>query len=70
VYGETLKLYPNQIAVGLAGVFLVMGIAYVLQRGLKLQLNWYLKLLLIPLCFYGVAVAMPSGVSSYLYFDF
>jgi alginate O-acetyltransferase complex protein AlgI len=41
-----------------------------LQRGLKLQLNWYLKLLLIPLCFYGVAITMPSGVSSYLYFDF
>jgi alginate O-acetyltransferase complex protein AlgI len=70
VYGETLKLYPNQIAAGLFGVFLVMAVAYALQRGLKLQLNWYLKLLLIPLCFYMVAIAMPSGVSSYLYFDF
>ncbi len=70
VYGETLNLYPNQIALLFLGLFGVMGVAYVLQRGLKLQLNWYLKLLLIPFCFYCVAIAMPSGVSSYLYFAF
>jgi alginate O-acetyltransferase complex protein AlgI len=47
-----------------------MGIAYSIQRGLKLQLNWPLKLLLVPLSLFTVWLLAPTGGLPYIYFDF
>lgn len=70
VYGETLKLTPQQVSIGLGLLFCGMAIAYLFHRGLKVQINWYLKLLLVPICLYGVYLLAPQGVTKYIYFDF
>jgi alginate O-acetyltransferase complex protein AlgI len=70
VYVESLQVYPNQIAGMLGLIAIGMGISYLLQRGLKVQLNWYLRLLLVPICLYAVWVFAPDVVSGYIYFDF
>lgn len=70
VYGETLKLTPYQLSTGLLLLFGLMSIAYLFHRGLKLQINWYLKLLLVPICLYGVYLLAPQGATRYIYFDF
>lgn len=70
VYAESLGLYPPQIAACLGLLMLGMAIAYGFHRGLKLQLNWYLKLMLVPLCLYGVWLFAPQGAARYIYFDF
>ena len=70
VYGETLKLTPEQVSMGLGLLFLGMAIAYLFHRGLKVQINWYLKLLLVPIWLYAVYLLAPQGVTQYIYFDF
>ncbi|MCY7272536.1 MAG: MBOAT family protein, partial [Phormidesmis sp. CAN_BIN44] len=65
-----IGLYPLQISLLLGAIFLGMGFAYLLNRGLKLQLTWHIKLFLIPLCLYAVWVLAPEGGSKYIYFDF
>ncbi len=55
---------------GLGLMAVSMAISYVFHRGLKLQINWYLKLLLVPLCLYSVYLLAPQGVTRYIYFDF
>jgi alginate O-acetyltransferase complex protein AlgI len=70
VYGETLKLSPQQLSLGLALLFSAMMIAFLFHRGLKVQINWYLKLLLVPFCLYAVYLLAPQGVTRYIYFDF
>lgn len=70
VYGEAVKLYPPQIGVLLGSIALVMLLAYTIQRGLKLNLTWHLKLLLVPLCWYVVWQLAPETGTRYIYFDF
>lgn len=70
IYGEAIGLYPLQISLLLGAIFVGMGFAYLLNRGLKLQLTWHIKLFLIPLCLYAVWVLAPEGGSKYIYFDF
>lgn len=70
VYVEELQIAPNQIAALLGGLGVVMGISYLFRRGLKLQLNWFLRLLLVPLCLYAVWIFAPDGAARYIYFDF
>jgi alginate O-acetyltransferase complex protein AlgI len=70
VYGDTLKLTPQQFSMALLLLFGLMAIAYLFHRGLKIQINWYLKLLLVPICLYGVYLLAPQGVTRYIYFDF
>ncbi len=70
VYTETLKLTQQQLMVGLLSLAIAMTIAYLFHRGLKLQINWYLKLLLVPICLYSVYLLAPQGVTRYIYFDF
>ena len=70
VYGETLKLTPGQLSVGLSLLAIGMAIAYLFHRGLKVQINWYLKLLLVPIWLYAVYLLAPQGVTRYIYFDF
>jgi alginate O-acetyltransferase complex protein AlgI len=70
IYVETLKVYPHQIAGMLAAIGVGMGLSYLCQRGLKLQLNWFLRLLLVPICLYAVWILAPEGAARYIYFDF
>jgi alginate O-acetyltransferase complex protein AlgI len=69
VYIEALGLGRFPIALLLAALVASMGVAYAIQRGLKLQLNWPLKLTLVPLCLFCVWVLAPKGLP-YIYFDF
>ncbi len=70
VYGEAIGLYPAQITALLGAIGLAMGYAYLLQRGLKLQLTWHVKLFLVPICFFAVWLLAPQGGPQYIYFDF
>jgi alginate O-acetyltransferase complex protein AlgI len=71
VYGETLAgFYPPQMTIALLAISGAMAIAYLFHRGLKLQLNWYLKLALVPLCLYGVFLFGSSDGLKFIYFDY
>ena len=70
VYGEAVGLYPPQIAMIFAAIAGIMLLTYTLQRGLKLNLTWHLKLLLIPICWYAVWQLAPEAGTRYIYFDF
>jgi alginate O-acetyltransferase complex protein AlgI len=70
VYGEAVGLYPPQIAMIFAAIAGIMLLTYALQRGLKLNLTWHLKLLLVPICWYAVWQLAPEAGTRYIYFDF
>ncbi|MFB8787731.1 MAG: MBOAT family protein [Potamolinea sp.] len=70
VYIDSFGLGRFEITLLLVGLLASMGIAYSVQRGLKLQLNWPVKLLLVPLCLFAVWVLAPQGGLPYIYFDF
>ncbi|NJN49321.1 MAG: MBOAT family protein, partial [Alkalinema sp. RL_2_19] len=70
IYVEELGVYPNQIAGMLAILAAAMGTSFLFRRGLKLQLNWFLRLLLVPICLYAVWIFAPDGAARYIYFDF
>ncbi|MEO1395877.1 MAG: MBOAT family O-acyltransferase [Cyanobacteria bacterium J06634_5] len=70
VYYESFGLNRPQLSLLLSGIVGLMGIGYVVQRGLKLQLSWPIKVLLLPLCFFLAWVLAPTEASPYIYFDF
>ncbi|MCW6052119.1 MBOAT family protein [Lyngbya sp. CCAP 1446/10] len=70
VYVEALGLERVHLTWMLAAVAAAMLGNYALSRGLKLELNWPLKLVLVPLCLYAVWVLAPDGGLPYIYFDF
>ncbi|MGB3294459.1 MAG: MBOAT family O-acyltransferase [Phormidesmis sp.] len=70
VYYDSFDLGRSQISLLLVGLVALMGIAYTVQRGLKLQISWPIKILLLPICFYLAWVLAPSEASPYIYFDF
>lgn len=70
VYLETMGINPLQFCLLLWLLVGVMAIIYTVHRQLKLQLNWPLKLLLVPLCLYAVWQLAPQGGLPYIYFDF
>jgi alginate O-acetyltransferase complex protein AlgI len=70
VYVDSIGLGRFHITLLLAALFLAMLAVYSIQRGLKLQLNWPLKLLLVPLCLLTVCLLAPQGGLSYIYWDF
>ncbi len=70
VYLEVLNISPYQISYLLIALCLLMNISYVFNRGLKLDLSWPIKLVLVPLCFYAVGLLAPKGGLPYIYFDF
>ena len=69
VYQETLGLDRSQIVLLLAGILAIMVTNYSLEKGLKLKLNWPLKLALAPTCLLAVWVFAPKGVP-FIYFNF
>jgi alginate O-acetyltransferase complex protein AlgI len=70
VYVENLKLADSQILLILVGLSIAMMVAYTFDRLLKLNLNWHLKLTLIPLCLYVVWLLSPMYSLAFIYFDF
>jgi alginate O-acetyltransferase complex protein AlgI len=71
------NVYFESLGIGrlpLFGVLLIlmggMGIAYSFQRGLRLQLSWPLKLMLMPLFAYLSWLLAPADSLPYIYFDF
>jgi len=69
VYVEALNLTQSQLAWVLASISMFMALVYGLNR-LKLEINWYVKLFLVPLCLYSVWLFAPKGALPYIYFDF
>ena len=70
VYVEALNLERIHLIVILASLVVGRGVTYTVQSGLKLQLNWLIKLVLVPLCLFGVWLLAPEGGLPYIYFDF
>jgi alginate O-acetyltransferase complex protein AlgI len=70
VYVESLQLADSQMLLILIGLAIGMIIAYIFDQSLKLNLNWQLKLVLIPLCLYIVSLLAPAESLAYIYFDF
>ncbi|NEQ77869.1 MAG: MBOAT family protein [Okeania sp. SIO2C9] len=69
VYLEAMGLERLQLVWLVCGVVVAMGINYWFHRGLKLQLNWQLKVLLVPVFLFTVWLLAPEGLP-YIYFDF
>ncbi len=70
VYVETLQIDRLHLTLLLWAIVAGMGIAYLFHRGLKLQLNWTIKLMLVPLCLFAAWLLAPNDSSPYIYFDF
>jgi alginate O-acetyltransferase complex protein AlgI len=70
VYLENLKLADSQILLILLGLTIAMMTAYTFDRLLQLNLNWRIKLTLVPICLYVVWLLSPAHSLSFIYFDF
>ena len=70
VYVEAMSVSQSQLIILLLTLVAAMSAVYFVNRNLKLQLNWPLKLLLVPVCLYGVWLLAPHGSLPYIYFDF
>lgn len=70
IYLEGLQLERSNFLMLLGLLLLGMSCAYLVQRQWQLQLNWVMKVVLVPLCLYGVWLLAPEGNIPYIYFDF
>lgn len=70
VYLESLGFSAGQLWFMLGGLFGIMGFTYAFRRGLKLELSWPVKLLLIPPFSLLAWLLAPAETLSYIYFDF
>ncbi len=70
VYQEAMGLERYHVTILVFAVVLLMNLTYWSQQKLKLQLNWPLKLALVPLCLFAVSLFAPQGGLPYIYFDF
>lgn len=70
VYVESIKLTDSQILLTLVLLTISMIVTYGFDRLLKLNLNWHLKLVLIPVCLYIVSLLSPAESLAFIYFDF
>ncbi|HEY9909165.1 MAG TPA: MBOAT family O-acyltransferase, partial [Thermosynechococcaceae cyanobacterium] len=70
VYTDAISLEPLQISFLLLLLLLGMGVSCTFSRFLKLQLNWPVKLLLVPACLFSVWLLAPQGALPFIYFDF
>ncbi|NJK39647.1 MAG: MBOAT family protein [Oscillatoriales cyanobacterium RM2_1_1] len=70
VYVESLGLERIHLVLILGLIFSLMGLVSLFNQGLKLQFNWPIKLLFVPLCFFLVWLLAPEGSLPYIYFDF
>ena len=70
IYESALGIDRPILAAVLAGLFGWMAIAYAIDRGLKIRLNWPVKIALAPLCLYAVWMFAPAEGLPPIYFDF
>jgi alginate O-acetyltransferase complex protein AlgI len=70
VYVEALNTNQSQVSAILFTIVALMGINYVFKGRLKLEFNWPIKLVFVPLCLYAVWLFAPEGSLPYIYFDF
>jgi alginate O-acetyltransferase complex protein AlgI len=70
IYLDTLGIDRLQFTWILFALVGVMTLLFLLQRRLNLQLNWPIKLVLIPVSLYLVWLLAPQGALPYIYFDF
>ncbi|MBD2437750.1 MBOAT family protein [Nostoc sp. FACHB-110] len=70
VYVEALTISPYQLTWILSILAAFMALVYAVNGRLKLELNWPIKLVFVPLCFYIVWLLAPEGGLPYIYFDF
>jgi alginate O-acetyltransferase complex protein AlgI len=70
VYVESLGFTFTQLLLLLFGAIGLMAIAYGVKRGLKLELSWPVKLLLVPLFSVLAWLLAPAETLPYIYFDF
>lgn len=70
VYVEALSISQYQMAMLLLALATLMALIFAFNRTLKLQFNWHIKLVLVPLFLYGVWLLAPEGGLPYIYFDF
>ncbi|MEH2248202.1 MBOAT family O-acyltransferase [Nostoc sp.] len=70
VYVEALNMSQYQLTWVLLALAALMAVVYAFNRMLKLEFNWPLKLVFVPLCFYAVWLLAPEGSLPYIYFDF
>lgn len=70
VYVETLQIPRLHVTLLLWGIVGGMVLIYGFSRSLKLQLNWTVKILLVPLCLFAAWLLAPNESPPYIYFDF
>ncbi len=70
VYYDPSGLSRPQIVIVLVGLVGLIGFTYAIQRGLKLQISWPIKVFLLPICFFLAWVLAPAEAAPYIYFDF
>jgi alginate O-acetyltransferase complex protein AlgI len=70
VYVEALQSDRPHVVMMIGVLVAGMGVAFALTRGLRLQLSWAAKLLLVPLCLYLAWLLAPNESAPYIYFDF
>ena len=70
VYLETVGWMPEQLAIAFLGIFAAMFLAHFFRHILNVQLNWHVKIALVPICWYAVLLFAPEDSLPYIYFDF
>jgi alginate O-acetyltransferase complex protein AlgI len=70
VYVESLQIERLPLVLLLWLLVGAMALNYGLHRGLKLQLSWTIKILLVPLCLFAAWLLAPNETPPYIYFDF
>ncbi|MEH1829853.1 MAG: MBOAT family protein [Nostoc sp.] len=70
VYVEALNMSQSQLTWVLLALAALMALVYTFNRMLKLEFNWPIKLVFVPICFYAVWLLAPEGSLPYIYFDF
>ncbi|MGA1265267.1 MAG: MBOAT family O-acyltransferase [Prochlorothrix sp.] len=70
VYLDVSGLDRGQITLLILLLILAMALVQACRRISRLQLNWPLKLALVPLFLYAVLQFAPQGALPYIYFDF
>jgi alginate O-acetyltransferase complex protein AlgI len=69
IYVETLQVTPAQIGLLCLAIVMAMIFAYKCDRS-KWQLTWQVKLFLVPISLYLVAMLGPQSNLPFIYFDF
>jgi alginate O-acetyltransferase complex protein AlgI len=70
VYVEALNISQYQLGWMLVALAIFMAVTYLFNNRLKIEFNWPLKLVFVPLSLYAVWLLAPEGSLPYIYFDF